>query len=345
MVGFTKVRPPTAVAGGWQLRPASGRIVGAAVMGAITLFWNGMVWFMLFQSLKGGLMIASISVLVLGIFALVGVGLAAFFVMALLKALFTPVPTLELAHETIDPLKTTAVRWSFSGNRPLLDLRISLVLREECQYRRGTDTVTDRHEIRDLTLFEHPEPGREGTVTVTIPAGLPPSFAAKNNQLLWCLRLRANVPKLPAVDDEFPVVVRPATVQVAAIVASPLPAGVVLPADTPALALSGHATPGSPVAGIVHLPGKTVHLRLRWSTSGKGENENAHLGDTPIHGGVSGFFVTLPSLPPAWSGTVLSITWHLEAFDGKTVLATLPLPLPLPLPLSPQVVNTGDAPG
>ena len=325
MGGFTKIRAPTQVAGGWQLQPASGRIAGAVVLGIITVFWNGFVWLVLRQMWTDFTWGAIFGTLFLSIFALLGLLLAGLFVHTLLKALFTPRPTLELASDTIDPARTTQVRWSLSGKRPLADLRISLVLREECQYRRGTDTLTDRHEVRELVLFERPEPAHEGTLSLTIPADLPPSFASKNNQLLWCLRLRGSVPKLPDVDDEFPLVVRPATLATASIFATPLPSGSVLPDDTPALALAGQATAGNAVAGVVHVPGRDVHLRLRWSTSGKGDSHSELLCDTLISGGVSAFFLTLPSLPPAWSGTVLSITWQLEAVVENEVIAVLPI--------------------
>lgn len=326
---FTTVKPPTQVPGGWELKPASGRIAGAVILGVMAAFWNGIVWFGLLQSWKSGFSASSIFLtLFLGLFVLIGLLLAVFFIYTVLKALFTPKPTIELSTETIDPQRATQVRWSFTGNKPLLDLRISLVLREECQYRRGTDTMTDRHEIREMVLFERPEPARDGAVSLTIPADLPPSFSTKSNQLVWCLRLRGSVPRLPDVDDEFPLTVRPATMHTARIHAMVLPEGTVLPPDTPALALAENAAPGAAVAGVLNVPGKSVTLRLRWSTSGKGDSQTEVACETIAASGISGFVLTLPSLPPAWSGTVLSVTWMLEALVDGTLVASMSIAAP-----------------
>ena len=322
------------VAGGWQLKPASERVTVAVVLGIVALGWNAIAWTILisFMSEKG---FVWFFIAFLGVFAVVGLVLAVFFVSMLLKALYTPKPTIELSSETVDPLRATQMRWSFTGSRPLLDLRITLVLREETQYRRGTDTVTDQHQIREVVLYDRPEPARDGTLSLTIPAGLPPSFSTKSNQLVWSLRLRGSVPRLPDVDDEFPLIVRPAILHPASIQITTLPEGTILPEETPPLSLAGSAISGAAVAGVMHVPGKSVVLLLRWSTNGKGDNQSEIACEAPVTGGICGFILTMPNLPPAWSGTVLSITWTLQAVVGTEVLEELILPN-LALPSLPQ---------
>ena len=335
MGAFTKVTPPTQVPGGWKLKPASGRVAGAVVLGIMATFWNGIVWTGLIGFMKSKNSFDLILVIVLSLFALIGLLLAVFFAYTLLKALYTPKPTIELSSETIDPQRPTQVRWSFAGTKPLLDLRISLVLREECQYRRGTDTMTDRHEVREIILFERPEPARDGSLSLIIPPDLPPSFSTTSNQLVWCLRLRGSVPRLPDVDDEFPLTVRPTQLCAATIQATDLPEGIILPDGTPPLALAGNAITGAAVAGVLNVPGKSVLLRLSWATSGKGDSQTEVACVTTAASGISGFVLTLPTLPPAWSGTVLSVTWHLEALVDDVVVANVPLSAP-PLPTLPS---------
>lgn len=334
--GFTTIKPPVQVPGGWRLESSSGRVAGAVIFGILAVGWNGVVWTKLIGSMKSTETSDWILTIVLSVFAFIGVALAALFVVMLLKALYTPKPTIELSSETVDPLRATQLRWSFTGSKPLLDLRITLVLREETQYRRGTDTVTDQHQIREVVLYDRPEPPRDGTLSLTIPAGLPPSFSTKSNQLVWCLRLRGSVPRLPDVDDEFPLIVRPAILHPASIQVTRLPEGTILPEGTPPLSLAGGASPGAAVAGVVHVPGKSVVLRLRWSTNGKGDNQSEIASEAPVTDGVGGFILTMPSLPPAWSGTVLSITWTLQAVVDSELIAALILPsLAQPSPAQP----------
>lgn len=325
---LTKVKPPLPVAGGFALKPASGRVAGAVILGVMAAFWNGVVWTMLIGTWRSdhGLMAVGMTVF-LGLFVLIGLLLAGLFIHQLFKALFTPRPSLILPTETVDPTRTMPVRWSLGQGRRPTTLRIALVLREECQYRRGTDTVTDQHVVRDITLFEQPEPGVEGTVTVTIPADLPPSFSTKGNQLVWAIRFTGAVPGLPDIDDEFPLTVQ-ATAIPASLTVAALPAA--LPDGTPALALAETTAlaAGTPVAGVINAPGEHVTVRLRWETSGKGDRAGETVSDTPVPGGVGSLIVVLPNLPPAWSGTVLSLTWHVDVLVGDTITATQVLGTP-----------------
>lgn len=328
---FTKISPPVQGAGGWQLKPASGRVAGAVALGIMAAGWNAIVWAGMIGCLSDQHGPDWMFIAFLSVFALVGMVLAVFFVFTLMKALYTPQPMISLSSETVDPQRTTQVRWSFSGSKPLLDLRITLVLREETQYRRGTDTMTDVHVIREIVLFERPEPARDGTLSLTIPPDLPPSFATASNQLVWCLCLRGSVPRLPDVDDVFPLTVRPAAAHQATIELTELPDDTVLPEGTPALSLAGDATPGEAVAGVVNVPGKSVALRLRWTTSGKGDQQSEVACERIVSGGVSAFVLLMPSMPPAWSGTVLSITWALQAIVDGDLLTEVVLSHPKPL--------------
>ncbi len=326
--GFTATPPPVEGPGGWRLKPASGRVAGTIVLGFMALFWNGVTWTALITTWRAehGLAAGGITIF-LSIFALIGLFLAGAFVMMLLKALFTPQLALTLSKPRLTLGSATDLAWNITkGRQRLVNLKISLLLREECQYRRGTDTLTDRHAAHELTVYEHAEPDADGRCALLIPATLPPSFTTTANQLVWSIKLSGTVPGLPDVDDEYAVAVDPPQSIAASLAPAPLPTGTVLPEDSPPLVLTngGIGTlPGVPVAGVVHAPGKPVTLRLRWAINGKGDVQGATVATTMLAADAAGFILVLPSLPPLWQGTVLSLTWHLEAEVDGALFAAL----------------------
>ena len=330
MGGMTTVKPPREVPGGWELKPASGRVAGAIFIGLLAAFWNGITWTMLIQTWRTeqGLFAGGIT-LFLSVFVLIGAAIAWGFIHQLLKAIFTPRLTLKLGHPRLIVGQETDLAWTITGSRHrLADLKISLVLREECQYRRGTDTVTDRHEAQATIAYEGSEPDADGRCTLILPPHAPPSFSVKSNQLVWAIRLTGTVSGLPDVDDEYPIAVDAAPTGNASIVAAPLPEGTELPDSSPLLVLTNNGVdvlPGTPVAGVVRAPGKAVTLRLRWATSGKGDQQGEIAARCDLAPNTAGFIMILPSLPPLWLGTVLSLTWHLEAEVDGALLASMTL--------------------
>ena len=330
MGGLTTVKPPREVPGGWELKPASGRVAGAIFFGVFAAFWNGITWTMLIQTWRteNGLFAGGIT-LFLALFVLIGALVAWGFIYQLLKAVFTPRLTLMLSSPRLVVGQETALAWTITGSRHrLADLKISLILREECQYRRGTDTVTDRHDAQESMVYERSEPDADGRCTFIIPPHAPPSFAVKSNQLVWAIRLTGTVTGLPDVDDEYPIAVDGAQAGNASIVAAPLPEGTELPDSSPLLVLTNNGVdvlPGTPVAGVVRAPGKAVTLRLRWTTSGKGDQQGEIAATAVLAADTAGFIMILPSLPPLWLGTVLSLTWHLDAEVDGALLASVAL--------------------
>ncbi len=330
MSGFTSVKPPEEIPGGWRLKPAAGRIATAIGLGIFTVFWNGITWTILIATWRAehGLVAGGVT-LFIGIFVLIGLVMAWAFVHQLLKALFTPAVILTLNAPRLTCGTATELSWAIPQHHERLsNVAISLVLREECQYRRGTDTVTDRHDAQELTIYERSEPDAEGRCTLLIPATLPPSFNTTANQLVWSLRVTGTVKGLPDVDDEYPLAVDPALTAVASLTPAPLPLGTVLPADSPVLALANGGigvVPGVPVAGVVCAPGKPVTVRLRWATSGKGDQQGEVVATTNLVADAAGFILVLPSLPPLWHGTVLSLTWHVDVEVHGTLLMSFAL--------------------
>lgn len=199
------LRDPTT--GEVELKPAASPMTGCIVMLVIALFWNGIVWAILWNTPSG----EWFPRLFLGVFALIGLGLAAAVIYQFL-ALYNPRPILTASAGEIPLGGTLAVRWRFTGNvRRLARLAITLEAREEATYRRGTTTTTDRNVFAILPLIETTsrEQITSGTAKISIPRELMHTFTAPNNRIVWTLRLAGDIPKWPDVGAEFPIAVLP----------------------------------------------------------------------------------------------------------------------------------------
>jgi hypothetical protein len=81
--------------------------------------------------------------------------------------------------------------------------------REEATYRRGTDTHTDKAVFASISLADTGDPGgfATGAGQAQVPRDTMHSFATKNNKIVWCLRVKGEIPRWPDIDDEFPFTV------------------------------------------------------------------------------------------------------------------------------------------
>ena len=306
------LNPPVEVPGGFRLAPAGGRMVGAVALGIFAAFWNGITWTGVVSMLRDehGLMAVGLMAF-MSIFVLIGLAMAGAFAYLLLKVLFTPRITVLLAEKQLAPGKPTALHWTIErGRERLQDLRIELVLREESSYRRGTDTITDRHEVRVVPVWSGTEPDAEGRCAVTPPADLPSSLEGVSNRLVWCLRLRGKVGGLPDVDDEYPVLVAPPQEVFGTLVADG-GAGAEEGGDILVLPDGHRIAAGATVRGsFTRHDG--IRLRLLRTVTGKGDTEQAEACYANLDG-PCGFLLTVPSRPASWPGAVVGVRWTLEA--------------------------------
>lgn len=322
--GWTTSREPVAEGGAWKLRPAQGSLAGAIVLGIMAAFWNGITWTGVITVWRDehGLIAIGITVF-LSIFVLIGLALAAGACYLLVKALFSPRVELTVDAPALTAGKSHAIHWTVTrGQQRLSTLSITLVLREECRYRRGTDTISERHEISSHALAELTEPATSGRCQVALPADALTSFTTTSNQFVWCLRVTGVVRGLPDVDDEYPVQVVPEHPVVAALSVTELPDSAALDGKSALLALAEAEVPlqpGQPRAAVVGMPVASL-LRLHWATSGKGDSTAETVAEAALQPGCSAVVLTLPTTPPGWSGTILSLNWRLVLLvDGKVV--------------------------
>jgi hypothetical protein len=205
--------PATTTGGPLELRPAvspGGKLAGLIF---ISLFWNGIVSIFLFQVVKtwrAGEPNGCMTVFLIP-FVLIGIAMV-FGTFRQLLVLFNPRPRLTLDPGAPRLGETAYLQWSLAGRASRVR-RLSVVLqgREEAQYRRGTDTHTDRETFATLTVIDTGEPFTiaNGSASFGVPADTVPSFKAEHNKIVWSLKVTCDIPGWPDSEEEYEVVVRP----------------------------------------------------------------------------------------------------------------------------------------
>ncbi len=199
---------PVAASGEVQLKQVTPPGCMFAMLAVIALFWNGVVWAMMFSMKDEGW---GPPRLFMSIFVLAGLALAAAAFYQLL-ALFNPRPVVTVSSATVPLGGSLDVRWTFTGNvRRLTKLTIVLLAREEATYRRGTTTTTDKHVFLNTVLLDLTDRAQmaSGNMKVNIPRQLIHTFTATNNKVVWLLQVKGDIPKWPNVDAEFAITVTP----------------------------------------------------------------------------------------------------------------------------------------
>lgn len=291
--------------------PARGNKAGGAIaLGIFALIWNGISWVIFTQTDD------TVARVFIGLFLLIGIGLALGFLHQLL-ALFNPVPDFELERGLLRPGSSTELRWTWRGNmRRIVKLEIHLVAREEADYRRGTSTSTDRHELLRETVYESLEAEPFGQARLRIPAQALPSLQAPNNRIIWAIHVHGDIPRFPDVDREFALTVLPPPNGVITVEAP-------MSVDSLIRLSSGQTAyrPGDVIAGSVRweltTARKRLLLRLFWYTAGRGTVDvgvvDELIIDAPDLQGEQTFALRLPELGPvSCSGNLVSVLWALE---------------------------------
>lgn len=316
-------RTPLAERGSWTLRPAQSPLAGASAWTLFALIWTvplGSAILSLWRQHGAG---AGGFILVLSLFLLLGSAIALVALHFLLRALFSPRVELAIATPALQAGTGHVIQWTVTrGRQRLSSLKLTLVLREQCRYRSGTDTITDRRQVSRHVLAEYGEPAASGRCQLALPTGIAPSFSSDSNQLVWVLMVRGSVRGLPDVADEYPL-------RIVAEAPSAKPLVATLRYDDTPLADRLHvielAEPGTPLragqprAAVVGAR-QPATLRLGWKTSGKGDTCSGIAAELALAAGCSAVVLTLPSTPPAWHGSILSLIWQLELLTADHTL-------------------------
>lgn len=102
-----------------------------------------------------------------------------------------------------------------TGQTELNGVTVRLVCEERATYQQGTDTTTEKREVFNELLAEHPamhlttlEP-LELRGRTRIPVSAMHSFKAKHNEVVWFVELSCDIPRWPDSKTRYPVIVAP----------------------------------------------------------------------------------------------------------------------------------------
>ncbi len=195
------------------LRAKSSRLAKLLVLIIFAAIWNGVVSVFVVDIVRGFLKGRPQwgMALFISIFVLAGLG-AIIAVIHQFLALFNPKTKLTLSLARI-PLGSTAyITWEILGrvNR-VSELVITLQAREECRYRRGTKTYTDKNTFFTFQLAQTTNPAEmsHGEIGFAIPAETMHSFTADNNKIIWSLNVAGDIKRWPDIKDEFDITIIP----------------------------------------------------------------------------------------------------------------------------------------
>ena len=181
-----------------------GRIVGMAIF---ALIWNGIVSVFVVLIVQGwmagdkpiGL------TLFISIFVAAGIGIVMGLVYQIMRA-FNPSVELQSSASVLTPGQSLEIPFRVVGKlEKLQKLTFSLTAMEEVRYRRGTDTVTDRHEVFKELLFEESSAMMmsQGVVNLAIPYGAMHSFDSSNNKFMWWLKVHGEIRRWPDLSETY----------------------------------------------------------------------------------------------------------------------------------------------
>lgn len=171
----------------------------------MALVWNAFVWpFFVIMLVSGQIF----PVLFLTVFVAVGVYLLVATTRRILGR--RRLPRVEVSAEPVFLGDELRVCVDQLGPGRFVRYRVAVRCEEIVKYTVGTDTRTETHEVREEVLLDEVGLRTLGlgerwthSLSVVLPAEGPPSFEAKHNQVLWTVRVRAEIAGWPDYDEGF----------------------------------------------------------------------------------------------------------------------------------------------
>ncbi len=216
LLGLPEFPPEPPPGGTVPLKPVHsplGKFVGLLIF---ALLWNGVIF--LFLSVGGPLEPGGDIVprLVLGLFALIGVGVFLGAVYSGVSFFFGPRIQVEADAATLNPGHPVKISWRFTrGSTGLRNLKIFLEGITEAEYTTGSgknrSTVTNRKTFLRETLFQSDNRMElpHGDLEYQVPDSLPHSFEASKNRIRYTLHIQGDIPLMPNLKNEYRAYVPP----------------------------------------------------------------------------------------------------------------------------------------
>jgi hypothetical protein len=148
-------------------------------------------------------------------FALLGIGLIAFFLRQVVVATGVGPTLVEISDQPLCPGKCYRVFLSQTGRLRLERLELLLVCDEEATFRHGTDTRTETRRVHQQVLLEDDEVAVAGGVPfqteceLAVPTEAMHSFKSAHNEVTWKILVKGSPTRWPDFERSFPVLVYP----------------------------------------------------------------------------------------------------------------------------------------
>ena len=169
------------------------------------LVWNGFVWPFLFVMVEAGSVLGSLFLLV---FCAVGAYLLVTTARKILGR--RRLPRVEVSAEPAYLGDELRIHVDQMGPARITHYAVRVRCEEIVNYTVGTKTRAERHEVVDFPLYDQPGGPRLALgerwthdLSLVLPAEAPASFESANNQLLWSVRIRAEIAGWPDYDEAF----------------------------------------------------------------------------------------------------------------------------------------------
>lgn len=168
------------------------------------LLWNGFVWPFFFLMLAVDSPFAAL-------FALLFCGAGVYILVLTVRKILgrRRLPRVELSAEPAYLGDELRIHVDQGGPARITRYRVAVRCEEVVKYTVGTDTRTETHVVLDQPLYD--DVGAQvrfgerwtHTLSLLLPAEAPASFAAEHNQVLWTVRVHAEIAGWPDYDEAF----------------------------------------------------------------------------------------------------------------------------------------------
>lgn len=180
-------------------------------LGAV--LWNGLVSIFVYQAVKswGTNNVEWFLSFFIIPFVLVGL-LLIFMIFYTLLQLFNPKPVLKILPSSPALGERVSLSWEIPDYRSISRLEIKLEGSEEVKYRSKEDSIcTAKNLFEQIGVVETEQPLEisAGNVTFSMPRESMHSFDAKNNKIIWRLKLRGHKRLFPNLSYEYTIDVLP----------------------------------------------------------------------------------------------------------------------------------------
>jgi hypothetical protein len=144
-------------------------------------------------------------------FALIGLGILGYGAYLLLAS-YNPKPILTLTPGTIPISEMATLTWEMDGKvESISELQITITGEERATYRRGTDTTTTTNVFYKNSVFVTTNSVQfaRHSITFSLPNPTMYSWKGGNNEIVWKLNFKGDVPKWPDINLNYILTVVP----------------------------------------------------------------------------------------------------------------------------------------